>query len=187
TPSPPCSTTAPNNPVLTATFTATLTDPWPTMDPLPLGPAAPRTPDAFVLVELSGHPHLRLDLYRHPEEYRGFERAAPWHDRLVIGWGEHVHLVWPERRTHRTIPLHGAHFCGFELDDDRLYVASSERVLRVDPDGFVRWTSDPVGIDGVLIHRVTRETIEGDGERDPPGGWVPFTLHAGTGALLLTD
>jgi hypothetical protein len=43
------------------------------------------------------------------------------------------------------------------------------------------WESERLGIDGVVVHAVEGDVIEGDGEWDPPGGWQPFELSLASG------
>lgn len=50
----------------------------------------------------------------------------------------------------------------------------------MDPDRSIAWTSEPLGIDGVVVHDV-RDTILGEGEWDPPGGWLGFFLRVADG------
>lgn len=43
------------------------------------------------------------------------------------------------------------------------------------------WRSDALGIDGVIVDRISADEIEGQGEWDPPGGWKPFRVSAHSG------
>jgi hypothetical protein len=51
----------------------------------------------------------------------------------------------------------------------------------MDPDRSIRWQSDVLGIDGVVVDVSGPDIIRGEGEWDPPRGWKPFELHAATG------
>jgi len=48
-------------------------------------------------------------------------------------------------------------------------------------NGELLWKTGQLGIDGVLVHKVSPTRIEGSGEWDPPGGWRPFVLTPTTG------
>jgi hypothetical protein len=60
--------------------------------------------------------------------------------------------------------------------DDILAVASAERLFVINDTVNVCYTPYPLGIDGVIVDKVTGSEILGQGERDPPGGWKPFRI-----------
>lgn len=114
-------------------------------------------------------PLLRLDLYSSGEPFC-FEEAEYWSGWVVVGWGQHVHLV--ELASRRAISRDlGSYFGHLYPGEDHLLVASAERLFCFEADGALRWTSDPLGIDGVVIQEVADGRIDGEGEWDPPGGW----------------
>ena len=76
------------------------------------------------------------------------------------------------------------YFCQIVCEPDALLVASGTRIVRIGADGAVLWKSGDLGVDGVLIHDVDADTVSGDGEWDPPGGWEPYEISLATGALL---
>lgn len=121
-------------------------------------------------------------LYRNDGEAHAFSDATIWAGFLVIGWAERLYLVALE---HLVIVEHrlGAYFGYLYPTPGALFVASAERVYRFSPDGTLAWRSEPVGLDGVIVHDVDVDTLEGSGEWDPPGGWRPFRLCAATGEL----
>jgi hypothetical protein len=69
-------------------------------------------------------------------------------------------------------------------NDEYLLVASGDRLRRIAQDGSIQWTSDVLGIGGVVVRNVFNGIISGDGEWDPPGGWQTFrvTLDSGKNA-----
>jgi hypothetical protein len=152
------------------------------MEPLRLGavPLGLGTADRFLTVEDETGPRLRVDLYRAIEEHHVFEEVLLWSGRIVLGWGERLYLVEPEARKTAVIDL-GSYFAGLYPGEDYLLVASANRLLRIQPDGAVRWTSEGLAIDGVIVEEMTHGIIHGAGEWDPPGGWQPFRLSLETG------
>lgn len=56
------------------------------------------------------------------------------------------------------------------------------QVIRFDAEGEVVWSSDRLGIDGVVLHRIV-----GDGEWDPSGGWERFEIDLKTGDTLVAS
>ena len=155
------------------------------MDPLRLGtvPTGLGTADLFVTVEANAHPLLRIDLYRSSDEESAFTEVQVWAKSIAIGWGEHFYLVDPATRRTADILL-GSYFGQIYAEESHLLVASAERLFCVSPNGNLLWRSDQLGIDGVVVERVTDTVIEGEGEWDPPGGWRPFliSLRDGRGA-----
>lgn len=165
-------------------FRDCLEPPWTHLAPLALGavPAARGTAGAFVVVEVDDEPLLRVDLYCGPACF-AFEDATVWAGLLVIGWGERLHLVDLATREATLIELEG-YFGHLYATTDHLLVASCDRVLRIARDRSVVWRSPPVGIDGVIVDDVLDGVISGQGEWDPPGGWMPFRLDLATGELM---
>jgi hypothetical protein len=152
------------------------------MEPLRLG-AVPRglgTADRFLTVEDETGPRLRVDLYSAVEEHHVFEEVQLWSGLILLGWGERLYLVNPESRATAVVDL-GSYFGHLYRGDDYLLVGTMDRLVRVEPDGTVRWTSDALAIDGVIVEEVTHGIIHGSGEWDPPGGWQPFRLSLETG------
>jgi hypothetical protein len=65
-----------------------------------------------------------------------------------------------------------------------LLVASAERLFQVALDGSLTWRPEYLGVDGVIVERISTDHIEGQGEWDPPGGWKHFRVSAHSGRLL---
>jgi len=165
-----------------ATFQSEIDDPWTGLEPIRLGHVPPGrgTPDRYLTVEADRGHLLRVDLYRSTDECFPFEEALSWSGWLVIGWGHHLFLVNLQSHATSTVDL-GTYFRHLYPAIDYLLVASGERLLRVDPDGEVRWQSGALGIDGVIVDAVADGVISGRGEWDPPGGWRPFKVRLDTG------
>lgn len=168
------------------TVTSTLSAEWLNIEPSRLGnaPQCLPTPDAYVLVENSGKPEKRLNIY-FPRDVYVFEVAAIcWCDWIVVGFGNTVCLVPKSCGTLKKIPISEKgddYFSGFWHDGEVLIVVSGTGLVRIDPQGDVRWRNHGLGIDGVVLESVTPTTIKGSGEWDPPGGWRTFQISARTG------
>jgi hypothetical protein len=170
-------------PHIEVTLQSTIEVPWTEVPVLCVGAVPPGqgTPDLYVTLQVDGRLRLRADVYGTPgNEGFPFQDAAAWQGRVVIGFGHRVHAVCPQSLEVRMLEL-GSYFGSFHLCEERLLVASAERVYCLDAEGILAWTSDPVGVDGVVNHRVADGRIEGAGDWDPPGGWVPFTLVLASG------
>ena len=143
-------------------------------------PAGLGTPDKYILLSEDDRPVLRVDAYRSSAECFAFSDAVIWHDYLVIGWGHCAYLINVDSGAVTKHSL-GMYFGHIYAEENYLLIASGEQLCRIRPDGSLDWISDPLGIDGVLVHDVTDGVIRGDGEWDPPGGWSPFrlSLHDG--------
>ena len=139
-------------------------------------------PDAVCLLSLNGTSLLGARLWKSCDELYTFRDAVFWQGMFVIGWGDAVYVIDPESTAvtrHDLDAYFGSIYAG-----DVLLVASAERVVRLDPNGHVLWTSGPVGMDGVTISDVRDGYIDGDGEWDPPGGWKAFRLRLSDGIIV---
>jgi hypothetical protein len=171
--------------VLRASFRETIDSRWTGITPLRAGDAPPGlgSPAVYVTVERDGEPVLRVDLYEREPAHYAFQGVLTWADRIVIGFGCHVHLVSPASRTVATFPLSG-YFGHLYALQERLLVADAERLHCFGRDGLALWRSAQLGIDGVTVRNVADGIIEGDGEWDPPGGWKPFRILLSSGASV---
>lgn len=158
---------------------------WTRLDPVRVGgvPAGQGTPDRFVTVSEGSIPLLRMDVYSYGSDCFAFQDAIFWHSHVVVGFGSHVHAVSLRDRSVVTLTL-DSYFGQLYPTADYLLVASGERLLRVEPDRSVLWTSASLAIDGVVVAQPEPPIIRGEGEWDPPGGWEPFALFAADGQLV---
>jgi hypothetical protein len=172
-----------DNFVMRADFRDTIEAPWTKMDPVRIGPVPPGlpTPAAFVTVEENDSPLLRIDLFPQAEATAyAFREALVWRDFVVIGFGSQLHLISPSTRTVETLGLTD-YFGNLYPLPDCLLVADAKFLRRVNTNGSVAWRSDWLGIDGVVVIRVEDDTVVGEGEWDPPGGWRPFRILLASG------
>jgi len=141
------------------------------------------TPDRYVVVFDEDLPVARVEVFGFKPRAAGFERCLVWHEIVLVGLGDHVHMVCISDRSTRTLSL-GSYFCDFAATDRYLLIASGERLVRIDQERTVVWTSEQLGADGVLVLEASPAVIRGLGEWDPPGGWREFVLDAGSGRRL---
>ena len=162
---------------------------WMTIPAVRLGvvPGTLRTPDAFALVTRAETPHLRIELYRSPDEYGvdAFQSAVVWERFVVIGAWEHVYFIDLESDQWDAIAFDlEAYFGSMKVAGKRLLIASAERAFSFDANARLEWKSLPIGLDGVVFEEVRDGLVRGSGEWDPPGGWKPFVLSVTSGEVL---
>lgn len=165
----------------TAEFRSAIYEPWTSIEPISAGDPHSRneTPDRYVLVE-AGQNLRRIDIYDPPQ---AFEEVTIWHDVVVIGFGNHVFLVSIPEGALIAIDV-GGYFGNFYVEEDLLLATSESRLFRISRIGELIWTSDAVGLDGVVIARVADGIVYGEGEWDPPGGWKPFAVSLESGSIV---
>jgi len=168
--------------MLTATLSMTVAEEWRRVESVTVGrvPPGQGTPDRFVTVRNGAQPLLRVDVYADDEDASPFSDVSIWHGHAVVGFGHHVHAVSLAQRAVTTIQL-DSYFGNLYPTRDYLLVASGVRLFRIEPDVCLGWTSEPLGIDGVVVTDPGPPVIHGQGEWDPPGGWRPFSLSAADG------
>lgn len=169
--------------MLAAKISGALADEWLYVEPVRVGgvPAGLGTPDLYVTVTKDEEPLLRADVYSFGPDCFTFEEAIIWRDNLIVGLGSYVHAISLADRSTKTIDL-GYYFGHLYPTDEYLLIASGNRLFRLEPDRSVRWTSEILGADGVLVHESGPPVIRGEADDDPPGGWRPFAISAATGA-----
>lgn len=142
-----------------------------------------RPADAAYLVTRDGRPLLRVQLWRSNAEVFTFREAGIWQGFLIVGWGHAYYVVDvdQQRVTRHDLACYFGHLF---FESSVCLIASAENVVRLDSSGQPLWTSDRLGIDGVIITAADTNTVAGKGEWDPPGGWQPFRLNASTGQVL---
>ena len=137
-------------------WTDRIDDAWIDLPPSRIGDVPPGlgTPAQYILFAAGDQPALRVDAYRSPGEAFAFQDALVWHGFLVIGWGEHAYLLDVKSRSIVKHPL-GSSFGHLYADERYLLIASAERLRRLETNGSQSWTSEMLGIDGVVVERVS--------------------------------
>jgi len=168
------------------TFQQTIEPPWSEVNPLRVGkiPAGSGTPDVFVCVEAPDGTRRRVDIYAdRAEETFCFQEAVFWQQWLAIGFGHRLYLLSGEQDPPIIFPL-DSYFGHLYPTGSFLLVATASQLHCFNPDGTCKWSSPDLGLDGVIIHEIGPDTIRGEGEWDPPGGWKAFQIRCATGELL---
>lgn len=158
----------------------TIAPPWSELVPVRLGSGDVHS---HLLVERDGVSAYRLDLCRDGFETWHRTEAIWWNDRIVVGFGERVCFVEPGEAKSLCIRLQ-EYFGSFRPGADWLLIASASYIFRADRRGRVVWRSAGLGVDGVVIRDVANGVILGDGEWDPPGGWIPFAISLADGSRV---
>lgn len=142
---------------------------------------SPCMPDRFVALSDDCAAVLRIEVFSYGnDDIFAFEEAIIWQGMILIGLGNHVHVVSIDDKSVVSIDL-GFYFGYFYPYSKFVLIASGERLFRLQPDRTVLWISEPLGIDGVIVHEVSGDRILGEGEWDPPGGWKPFAISINDG------
>lgn len=147
----------------------------------------------WVGVLRDGKPLFSVKLYEPPmvEEWRD---AFCLEDCVLLAGYRHVHVIdaYGPARLRCSVPLEG-YFSGFIAPDDidapadafTVLVKGCSGVMRLDSAGEMIWANQTLAIDGIVLHRLFDGCLLGDGEWDPPGGWVPFALDIESGRTLV--
>lgn len=164
-------------------FAQTIEAPWVHMRAIILGsiPSGLGTPDGYCLVEEGGYPRMRIDIYG---QAMAFADAQIWRTWVVIGFADAVHFVSLATYQPYSYPLH-AYFGYLYLTAEDLLVASASELLCFDAHGGLRWKTEDLGIDGVVVTRIAHDTVYGEGEWDPPDGWQSFILSLRSGCSII--
>jgi hypothetical protein len=123
---------------------------------------------------------LRVDVYKGGPQCCAFEDAILWRGNLIIGFGSWVHAIPVATRKAISFDV-DPYFGHIYPTADYLLIASGVSLYRMEPDCSLLWESPRLGIDGVVVHEAGPQSVRGDGEWDPPGGWRPFLLSANDG------
>jgi hypothetical protein len=159
---------------------------WQSMQPIQVGVPHPGSarPDAYITVTQNGVPFALANAWEDRHSPYVFVGLLCWGRFVVFGWGSHAYLIDPQTRAVITVPCNGYFGHAYPFDQ-HLLIADADRLICFDIDGNKLWTSDYVGIDGVIVDEVRDGTIYGQGEWDPPGGWRPFRVSLKTGEATL--
>ena len=164
-------------------FNFTHSTEWSARPSLQLGPPSLGTPWCYLLVERDGKPWLRVCLELEQADYPAFEECLEWQSALWVGFGNRVFRIGLAELDTREYRL-DSYFGSFYPLDHSLLICSACRLYHLDALGNVLWTSPEIGLDGVLVSEVSQFVIEGQGEWDPPGGWLNFRVDLNSGHLL---
>ncbi len=159
------------------------------MEPVLVGevPAGAPTADLYVLVEQSGAPFLRVDLYL---EYGlgTFSDFRVWGDYLLLGYAEDFDAVHLRTREVKILemPFYFGSFStpaehGRDWGDDILIAASGTHLYRISPTMEVVWEIEHIAVDGIVVDDIDEEIVRISAEQDPPGDWVDYLVDLRVG------
>ena len=137
----------------------------------------------FVLVkeEKTYKPILNLKITS--ELSSPFKDTQVFNDTVLIGWGDTFTVFNLVTKKQSIISLDG-YFGNFRIHDNKIFVCSASDVTCMSVDGEIKWKSESIAIDGVIINFFEKETIYCSCEWDPPGGWRPYQLDLLTGITV---
>lgn len=152
--------------------------------------------DRRLLIRNDGEPLLILQLYIRADE-DGWLISSAFSDFLLneshvaIICGDYFHVFDIATHAFRSHPL--GDYVGhiYSVPDihtdklhDRVLVATYCHVFLMDIAAGILWKSRQCAIDGVIITSIENDTVLGQGEWDPPGGWESFKLDLKTDILI---
>lgn len=147
----------------------------------------------WVGVLRDGKPLFSVKLHEPPMVEAWRDAFCLEHCVLLAGY-RHVHVIDADgaARLRCSIPMQG-YVSGFIAPDDidapadafTVLAEGCSGVMRFDAAGEWVWANQTLAIDGIVLHRLIDGRLLGEGEWDPPGGWVPFALDLETGRTLV--
>lgn len=144
-------------------------------------------PDYDVLVSENEKPKYLLHIYLF-EEADCFHELKYSNNHVVIGCGENVYFFNTEQEEIKSYTLSGyfghlypIHDVEADFFEEHILVSSANDLLLFNINGDLNWISTTLGIDGVVVNDVIEGLIIGEGEYDPPGGWIDFKLDIKNG------
>ncbi len=110
-----------------------------------------------------------------------FSQSEAINDLIVMGYGNKFVIYDVKNNVKKFETSLEWYFSSFKIDGEDIFVASESELLKIKLSGKLEWTAKSLGIDGVIISKITEDEIKGEGEYDPPGGWKPFVVDRKTG------
>ncbi|MEB7584133.1 hypothetical protein NGC36_02430 [Serratia rubidaea] len=164
------------------------------IDVNPFGPNGEK--DRRLLISQNAEPILILQLYVRADEdgwliSSAFSGFLLNESHVATICGDHFHVFDMATYSFISHPLgdYVAHIYSVpDINSDRLHdrvmVATYCHVFLIDISEGILWKSSQCAIDGVIITSIENDTVLGQGEWDPPGGWESFKLDLKTGIPL---
>ena len=110
-----------------------------------------------------------------------FKQCEIINDIVLIGYGNRFSIFDLTDKKIKADLLFEGYFGSFKVDNGEILIATDSELLNLNFRGDKNWKTDNLGIDGVLISKITETEIIGNGEWNPPGGWESFKLDRNTG------
>ncbi len=147
-------------------------------------------PDSTVVITENKLPILKLNLYLHDESdcFRDIKISS---NIVVVGFGHHIYFINTKTKIieSHSLECYFGHLYPIENVESNIFekevlVASSDHLYLFNRNGDLKWKSDLLGIDGVVIYDVKDSIVFGSGEHDPPGGWIDFKVSLVNGKTI---
>ncbi len=103
---------------------------------------------------------------------------------VIIGYGNRFSIFDLKKKKINAKLSFGGYFSSFKVDNGEIFIATASEVINLNFQGIEKWKAYNIGIDGVVISKITETEIIGTGEWDPPDGWKSFKLNRKTGKKI---
>lgn len=113
-----------------------------------------------------------------------FKQAIRFKNLLLIGLDEYFYAYDIFKKELKIVSLLKFYFSEIYIFEDVFIVCDACNVYSYNQECELLWQADNLGIDGVVINELTDGILIGEGENDPPGGWIPFKIDFQTGKIL---
>ncbi|GHU25075.1 hypothetical protein FACS1894164_13280 [Spirochaetia bacterium] len=137
-----------------------------------------RCPNMYYTISCDGRPYLVINVYY--EYNTTFKDAEVLGKYVFIGFCDSVFIVNLDNNNVRKIMLR-YYFGHMNKYENFILIGSACDLLLFDKSAELKWVAEDVGIDGVIVHDFDGKYIYGNGEYDPPGGWIKFKICYKTG------
>ncbi|MBS1627958.1 MAG: hypothetical protein JSR09_04230 [Bacteroidetes bacterium] len=104
---------------------------------------------------------------------------------LAVGHEEYFYLYNTTTNTNILSLTMNGYFGHLYYNTKIFYVTDATGIYCINKTGNIIWHNDELGIDGVIINDFIDNTIVGNGDFDPPGGWIDFSINKETGIKIL--
>lgn len=150
---------------------------------IPLSQQLPHDFNNYVTGYTDGLP---VEVYGIGHDYKSgsFKQAIRFKDLLLIGLGEYFYAYDISKKELKVVSVLQFYFSKIYVFDERFLVCDACNIYCYNKDCQLIWRADNLGIDGVIINQFTNGILIGEGENDPPGGWITFKIDFQTGKIL---
>jgi hypothetical protein len=137
----------------------------------------------FVIIYENENEVLNLEI-RFANACTPFQQIEFINDLIIIGYQEHLYLYNLARSIVSQYKM-DIYFCRIYCFENGFIVTSATNLLCFDSSANLKWTSQHLGIDGVIVKSIEHGIIVGEGEWDPPGAWKDFRISLESGDYIL--
>ena len=102
-------------------------------------------------------------------------------DILLVGFEENFYMFDTIKNENLLSLKLSFYFGHFYQNNNLVYVADASSIHCIHKNGKIKWQTDNLGIDGVVINEIDDQFLFCSGEWDPPGGWIDFILEKQSG------